>query len=183
MLIPLGFWAASGAGNPGAYELISSVLVGTATNNVGFGSIPQTYKHLQIRLTGRSSLSSQYDNLSFYLNNDTAASYSTHSLYNASPPASNAFTNNVRLYYPSQFAAGTYTANSFGVSVLDILDYTSTTKYKTTRALVGSVDSSNGLIALVSGNYRSTSAITQINFETSANIVAGSRFSLYGIRG
>ena len=183
MLIPFGVFSAGvSAGATNSYELISTNLIGTATSNLQLSSIPQTYKHLQIRITTRSSLSSSYDNLSYYFNNDTAANYSTHSLYGTGGGVySNAFTSNVRAYWPSLLVANTNVANNFSGGIIDILDYSSTSKHKTVRTLMG--DGSAGIIALVSSRWGSTSAITQINFETSANLMANSRFSLYGIKG
>jgi hypothetical protein len=175
------------AGNPqySDMELISTILVGSGgASLLTFSNIQQTYKHLQVRFTGRSTLNAEYDNLSFYFNNDTASNYSTHSLFGTGPSvSSNAFTSSVRIYLPSQLAAGTYTSNSFSGGVIDILDYASTTKNKTTKTLHGGSTSGTSMISLASGNWRSTSAITQISFETSGNIAANSRFSLYGIKG
>jgi len=183
MSFGLGFWAAAGAAaGPTDYELISTTLVGTATSLVSFTSIPQTYKHLQIRITARSSLSSSYDNLSYYFNSDTGSNYSTHALYGTgSSVVSNSFTTNVRAYWPSLLVANTNVSNNFSGGVIDILDYASSSKNKTTRTLMG--DASPGFVALISSRWGSSSAITRIDFETSANIMANSRFSLFGIKG
>jgi len=67
--------------------------------------------------------------------------------------------------------------------VLDILDAYSTTKNKTIRSLSGMTGGANNL-QLYSGLWNNTAAISSLNiFPGATNFVAGSRFSLYGIRG
>lgn len=174
------------AGNPlyTDMELISTTLVTTAQPTVVFSSIPQTYKHLQFRITARSSNASTQDNLSFYLNTDTTSNYSTHSLYGVggSTPLSNSFTTSPAMYWPSQLIANTNTTGAYSAGIIDILDYANTTTNKTLRSLTG-YSGSSATISIASGNWRSTAAVNQITFLTSANIMAGSRFSLYGIKG
>jgi hypothetical protein len=69
---------------------------------------------------------------------------------------------------------------------VDLLDAYSTTKNKTTRSLSGGiVQSSESGVALSSGLWRSTSAITSATLlsGTGSNLSIGSRFSIYGIKG
>lgn len=183
MLIPFGVFSAAGSSVANSYELISTTsLTGGASASITFSSIPSTYKHLQIRFTGRSTLAAGVDNLSYTFNADSGSNYSSHSLYgDGGGVYSNAFTSNVAMYLPSQFAANSTTANAFSAAVIDILDYASTSKNKTVRVLQGYMGSS-GLVSLVSNNWRSTSAVTSITFTTSANIAQYSRFSLYGVK-
>jgi len=185
-LFPLGILSAAGAGGPtfdSDYELISSQILGTASVNVEFNNIPQTYKHLQVRLMARSSFALNYDNLAFYLNNTTTSTYATHALFgDGSSVSTSEFISQARLFFPTLFIGASNTANSFQGGVIDILDYSSTTKNTTTRTFTGAAGSQSR-IALISGLWNNTAAITRINFETSGNLVAGSRFSLYGIRG
>ena len=77
----------------------------------------------------------------------------------------------------------------FGVAVLDILDAFSTTKNTTTRSLTGmtmaSVDvDAKRTITLFSGVLFSTVAVSDIvlSGEYGGNFVAGSRFSLMGVK-
>ena len=77
------------------------------------------------------------------------------------------------------------TANAFGVTIIDILDYANTNKYKTFRSLVGSdTNDTNGAVGLASGSWRSTSAITSITLSNnvSGNLAQYSSFALYGIK-
>jgi hypothetical protein len=157
----------------------STVGVG-GTANFEFNNIPQNYTHLQLRIFGRSTLSASLDNLSMYFNNDTGNNYATHFLSgNGSAQTSNAFTSQPRFYIPSLFPAAT--SAQFASTIIDVLDYTNTSKNKTIKILTGFDANGSGAASLVSGLWMSTAAITRFNAETSANIVAGSRFDLYGI--
>jgi hypothetical protein len=76
------------------------------------------------------------------------------------------------------------TANIFYASILDILDYSDTNKFKTIRSLNGVDYNGSGGIALSSSLYRSTNPITTINLYAAGGLIAQySRFSLYGIKG
>jgi hypothetical protein len=77
-------------------------------------------------------------------------------------------------------------SNIFGTTVFDILDFASTTKYKTTRGISGNMSSTLSTLAeveLTSGSWQSLSAITAVNFVSDNYLVTGTRFSLYGIKG
>jgi hypothetical protein len=63
------------------------------------------------------------------------------------------------------------------------LDYSSTSKNTTLRALYGMADNINR-IYLSSGLYNQTTAVSSLTLTASANNFAAlSRFSLYGIKG
>ena len=74
-------------------------------------------------------------------------------------------------------------ANGFGAGVIDILDYTNTSKNTTIRALHGMADAINR-IYLTSGPYFETTAVSSLTLTSDAgNLTSASRFSLYGIKG
>jgi len=81
-------------------------------------------------------------------------------------------------------AADSASASIFGTSVIDILDYADTNKYKTNRVLMGMDRNGGGLVRLISGLWRSTAAISTINIFpfASASFVQYSHFALYGIK-
>jgi hypothetical protein len=76
-------------------------------------------------------------------------------------------------------------SNTYYTSVVDILDYKNTNKFKTMRSLDGYDNNGDGYVFLQSFLWRSTSAITdiQISLGGGANITTASQFALYGIRG
>jgi hypothetical protein len=178
----LGIIDSAKAGNQTAYESIATINFGSAAAAFDFTSIPQTFTHLEIRFMAYSTLAASLDNLAMYANNDTSNIYSTHSVYGSGSSAS-AYggASQPRIYLPSLLSANT--TAQYTVGVIQILDYTSTSKFKTTRTLHGFDANGSGYVGLSSGSFQSTGAITRFSGGTSANIAAGSRFALYGIKG
>jgi hypothetical protein len=182
-----GILAASGAGAAGAYDLLTNTVLGSNASSVTFSSLNtySDYKHLQLRLVGRqSSTGTGTGSLLVNFNGVTTSSYARHYLRgNGSVTASSASTSQTRIELNNSFPANGNTANIFGAVVIDILDFSSTAKNKTIRALNGSTATSN-FIYLQSGLFNSTNAITSIELTPeSTGFLAGSRFSLYGIKG
>jgi len=189
-LIPLGFWAASGAGGGGAaadYELISTTVLGSSAASVtfsGLGTSAAAYKHLQLRMTARTDYASaNLGEANIQFNGDTGSNYAWHSLLGTgSTVASQNGTSQTSARF-SNIPYGSSTASMFSAGVVDILDFNSTSKNKTLRALNGVANSSDWRVSLFSGAWFSTSAITSFTITPNiANFVTGSRFSLYGLK-
>jgi hypothetical protein len=188
MLIPFGVLSAAGGGVvAGDYELIETSILGSAQAEVVFSSLAtyaSTYKHLQLRITNRQTSTGTIVSIGMRFNADTGSNYAFHRLYGRdSSVLSDAFSTQTSGFI-SGFPAGSETANIFGGGVVDILDAFSTTKFKTTRNLAGVASSSSREVHLMSNLWRSTSSISSITlYAQNTSLVAGSRFSLYGIRG
>jgi hypothetical protein len=188
MLIPFGVLSAAGAGGvAGDYELIASEILTTTESSITFsnlGDYSSTYKHLQIRASVRTSRTETSDNLLLRLNgNSTAGDYHTHSLVGVgsvvASEASGSFTG-AKVMQPT---GATAIANNFDAGVIDILDAYAT-KNKTLRTLSGNAGDNNR-IWLTSNLWNNTASITDIELlpAIGLTLAAGSRFSLYGIRG
>ena len=181
---PLGILSAAGAGGVVAsdYELISTTILGTASPSVTFSSLgdySSTYKHLQIRSASLVNTSANLTTLRF--NGDTGNNYVAHYLEgNGSSVGTNWSTTTSSIYY-GYFGVGSSTAPHG--AVVDILDAYSTTKNKTTRSLNGNSISGYPLATLYSGLWMNTASTTSLTISSPANFLAGSRFSLYGIKG
>jgi hypothetical protein len=186
MLIPTGILAASGAARA-TYELISTSLISSPTGNFNFTNIPQDYKHLQLRITMRGDGGSATFAGAFDFHPISGGStYSQHYMQNSGTSVSSAGNSSLGIINFPELPAGGATANVFGVVVMDILDYTSTSKNKTVRLLSGShQDGTYWRIDERSGAWYDTGAISAIRMRPYgvSNFVAGSRFSLYGVRG
>jgi hypothetical protein len=189
MLIPFGVLSAAGAGLgfESDYELIASEILGSDTASVIFsnlGDYSSTYKHLQVRAVARSNGAFADDTLRLRFNADTGSNYSFHQLFgNGSSVVSGRFINQTGAY-PAQIAAAASASNIFSGAVIDILDPYSTSKNTTIRGLSGITGNAN-LILLRSGAWLNTASITSITLAgiDGGNLLAGSRFSLYGIKG
>lgn len=188
---PLGILSAAGAGGvvAGDYELISTTILGTATTSLTFsnlGDYASTYKHLQFRFVVRSSVGFEMDNMTLLFNGDTGNNYATHVLYgNGTSVLSEGFTTQPFMYLPSSIAAANSVANAFSGHVVDILDPYSTTKNTTMRALnghFGGATFTSRRVGLSSAFWNNTASLTSVTLSSSANFVAGSRFSLYGVK-
>lgn len=176
--------------NP-AFESIATATAAGGETTLTFTSIPATYQHLQIRGIYRDSrTSSSGGQLSLVLrfnNNTTDANYAAHTLQgNGSSATASGSTS-----YP-YIGTGVSTGPSnqtttYGVNIIDIHDYASTTKNKTIRSFSGSnqnsTTDSEQVIKLESMLWLSTSAINEIDINCLyVSFAAGSTFALYGIK-
>jgi len=174
----------AGNGAPPAYELIQTQVLTSSQSAVNFSSIPQTYKHLQLRTSVKSDRGGGFDILVMRINGATTG-YSQHALYgdsgsSAVVSSATASAANIQVGW----VYGSATTSAFGPSVIDILDYASTTKNKTVKSLNG-MTTGTPRVFLYSGAYFSTTTVSSLSFVSNyaANWIAGSRFSLYGIKG
>jgi hypothetical protein len=166
-----------------SYESIATVSGTGSSNTISFTSIPSTYKHLQVRFISRST-SSSYNQINLQFNSDTAANYSVH-LINGDGSTVVAYGGaNATSISVGMGTGSSNSANLYGASVIDVLDYANTNKFKTTRALAGADGNGSGYLWYASGNWRSTSAVTSIQLiAESGSFTTDSKFALYGIRG
>ena len=155
---------------------------------ITFTNIPQTYTHLQIRGIARSDRASVATSLLYArLNGDTASNYSYHALggLGSGSGFSTGSANSTLLFASDSVTGSTATAGMFGTSVIDLLDYKNTNKFKTARVLGGmDINQSgggNGYVGLYSGAWRNTNAVTSITLFTIGNFIAGTQFALYGV--
>jgi len=181
--IPLGILAASG-GVASAMELISTQSLSSAAATVTFSSIPQTYRHLQIRAVNKLDTSDlDIVNVSLMSINGNSTSFSHHIIFGDGSGVGSAGFNGFPYIY--NLPTNNNGANTFAAQVIDILDYRSTTKNKPIRMLNGHASTFNRFTSLGGMAFLSTAAITSISFTGGSgyNWKAGSRFSLYGIKG
>ena len=189
-LSALGIFSAAGAGGvPQTYELISTTVLGSNQPSVTFsnlGTYSSTYKHLQIRSVARTAQSSNTRAIGVRVNGISTSSYSWHLLEGDSSSVVSAAAANQTNGFIGHLAASGAAANIFGASVIDILDPFSSTKNTTLRGLSGATTSGENRVRLYSTLFNSTATVTSITLyseDLTSNLVAGSRFSLYGIRG
>jgi hypothetical protein len=173
------------AGNPrfiqDAYESIATVTVGSGgQSTITFSSIPSTYKHLQLRWFSKNTVSDY--GLRAQFNSDTGSNYNFHYLYgNGATIASGASANET---YAILGQPSDTTTSVFGVGTVDILDYSATTKFKTTRTLSGyDKNGADSILVFHSSAWRNTAAINSIYlYHSTGNFAQYSSFALYGIK-
>lgn len=163
---------------PTSFDSIASFTPTTATN-ITFSSIPQTYKHLQLRI---NALTNNISNIFVQVNG--VSNYPRHILRNVQ--------NNTTVTALGQTGtSGLVLIQNMGVgptnpsvAVVDIHDYANTTTNKTLRMVCGRDNNDAfGEIDLQSSLLVSTSAITSLTVTCDQTWQSGSTISLYGIKG
>jgi hypothetical protein len=160
----------------GAFDALATVTVGaTSVASIEFAGIPQGYKHLQIRALQITSFNAV--DPKFQVNNDTGANYYMHSIYNTNPTVSTYNQATTSISY-------CYNESSFpGVAIIDLLDYSSTTKNKTFRMMTGYDANGSGYLFYRSGAWFNTSAVTSLKFNAAGqNFQQYTQYSLYGVK-
>lgn len=171
----------------GGYDALATVTVPAGgAASVNFTGIPSEYKHLQVRCMTRNTSTGYLSTGALYVqfNGDTSNNYSFHMLYgdgtSAAAYGQSSSGNNV-IYVSGSTGSGSSNTDTYGVAVIDILDYSSTSKTKVLRALAGQDTNGAGRIDLNSGCWYSTSPITSIQF-VSGTYAEDSQFALYGVK-
>lgn len=187
-VIPI--FSSAGAGAAGtAYESIATVTVGSGgASEINFSSIGTSWSHLQLRILARTDRGAEQDSAKIQFNNDTTSGnyYQSHYVSgNGATVSVDAQGTSTYIWIP-RFAASTATASNFGVAVVDVLDYKSTNKHKTTRTLGGYDNNGSGQIWFSSGLWfpSTISAISSIKLTpvSGSNFTQYSHFALYGIK-
>lgn len=177
----------------GGMEAISFVVVPSGgLSVVEFNNIPQTYAHLQIRALARGNRTPvTYDNFNIRFNSDTGSNYSYHTEYGdgrAGGPFVEGAASGSSI--PAANITGSASlANSFGVAIIDILDYAKTNKNTTLRSLNGYESNTTGYssiyssISYISGAWYNTAAVTSITIlPANSPLQEYSHFALYGVK-
>jgi hypothetical protein len=183
----LGTIASSKLSAVGDFESIATVSVGSGgAASAAFTSIPATFTHLQIRSTARADNADPNNGFKIQFNSDTGSNYARHEIYSNGSTLAAEGSASIAYAYADYAATGATAASLlFGVSIIDILDYSNTNKQKTLKALSGNDRAGSGNLAIGSSLWVDTDAITSILIEplSSANWVEHSHFALYGIKG
>jgi hypothetical protein len=172
---------------PNSFDSIATISPANGTTSITFSSIPQTYISLQVRSIVRDTSTGGYDAIPVDIrpNNDATTIYAIHSLRaTGTTVTADGYTGQPQgLPWGAAVRSGSSNTNTYGVMILDIIDYTSTSKYKTLRMRSGGdVNGANGVISLDSALWQSTSAITSLTIKADSTAFAsGTTFALYGI--
>lgn len=165
-----------------SFESISTVTTTSNTSTITFSSIPSTYKSLQIRFRIADTVSA--GNVMYArFNSDSGSNYARHQLWgNGSSAATGAAINEAQYQWWATPNSGTTNPSA---GIVDIIDYASTSKFKTSRLVYGMSDTGQFFSVLNSGLWRSTAAINRIDISLfgGGQFGSGVTFALYGIKG
>jgi len=166
------------------FHHLETVRLGSSAASVEFTNLTQysDYQHLQVRFVARTNRNQLNSGIFMRFNGDAGNNYTVHNLLgNGSTVTSSASTSrSTALGLP--IAGGTYeTTSVFGAGVIDLLDPFSSSKYTTVRGFGGYAIRE---LQLASGLWLNTASLTSISFVTilSDSYIAGTRFSLYGLK-
>ena len=162
-----------------AFESIATLTAAGGETTLAFNSIPQTYKHLQIRGSIRQSTGTNGYGYIYIRLNSSGSQASQQIWYDATERGSGG------LQVPATAAGSNHTANTFGSFVADFLYYSQANTFKISSGYGGTpaTQSYSGL-GIGSGLSADTSALTSIDLYSpfSEPLVAGSTLALYGIK-
>ena len=157
------------------YEPIATTTLGSAASSVTFSSIPATYTDL-VLVTNTQRQATGFGPVGFVaqFNGDTGSNYSdTYLIGDGSTATSSRATSQTSIF------VGLAPDSQWGNSIIQIMNYSNSTTYKTSLTRI---NTTTNYTAAAVGLWRNTAAINSINLSGSANILAGSTFTLYGIK-
>jgi len=173
-----------------SYESIASTLVSSSSSLVEFTSIPQTFKHLQVRIVARCTANSDREPIHIMLNNLNTSIYTTNFFNVLGSGGSNTvsitgYDGTVNNMGGSSTVPGTAAASAslYGISIIDFLEYSNTGVTKTPRSFATQASGNFDRLTFIGGIVNTTAAISSIQLRTSTAWASGSRLSLYGIKG
>ena len=171
----------------GAMTQIAQTVLSSPASSVTFSSIPGTYNELRLVGTGASSCSATTDDVYIQFNGDTATHYANTFIYTYGGSGSALTSTQTNVAQPDAGQISGSTAfRQGGTFSVSIPQYANTTfaKYATTAG-AGAENSTRQLVGRTGSLlWTQTTAITSIGIHlycASANFVAGSVFTLYGV--
>lgn len=176
----------------GGYDALASTTISSSGSiaEVLFSSIPSGYKHLQLRVAAGNNTAGIYY-VAVYNGDTNQANYPRHRLFGSGSSAgSSATINTDSSNRGAMIGSPLYSTTHQGVAIVDILDYSSTSKNKVTRSLFGQDANGSGIIEMHSSLWTNTSPINSINVRCNlaggdagtTTYNAGSVISLYGVK-
>lgn len=171
-----------------AFDLLETQVLTGNQSSVNFTGLiakyASEYQHLQLRSAVRSNRGSTVDSVGLRFNG-ASSGYAFHVLRGLNTTRTSYNSLSESSLQDNTICGNNGAANNFGAAVTDILDPFSSDKMTTTRCLDGWMDPGENIIAFHSGVYLTTTPVDSINLvsRAGASFVAGSRFSIYGVRG
>jgi peptide methionine sulfoxide reductase MsrA len=160
------------AGN--TYTPLATQTLGSAAASVTFSSISGSYTDLVLVFRGKITTGSPTSRLQF--NGDTGSNYSATMLY-----VDSSSMGGVRVTNEASANTGAL-SDEFGITIIQLNNYSNTTTYKTTFSRYTSLGTSYREIGSKLNLWRNTSAITSIVISpASSTFTSGTTFTLYGI--
>jgi hypothetical protein len=154
------------------YEKIATTTLGSSSATVTFSSITSAYTDLIVILNPTTNAEV---NLTCQFNGDTGSNYSFTYFLGAGPGVESGSSST-----QSHIVTGGLKGGTIGTQILQINNYSNATTYKT---LISRTNASDKFVAIYTGLWRNTSAISSLTIgTTSSSFATGSTFTIYGIK-
>lgn len=177
-----------GSAPPNAFDLLATETLTTNTSIVTFSNLDTAYsanyRHLHLRWLARSNRSNQTADGAVMRINGATSGYSQHNLRGDGSTFA-AYGGSANEIGWTLLPAPNYTTDRFAFGYMDILDAFETTKNTTTRGIWCFGTEGVKFLSHHSSAYLSTDPVSTISFEPNegTGMIAGTRFSLYGLKG
>jgi len=170
--------------NAATFDCIATTTVGSGgVAFVSFIGIPQSYSHIQIRTMIKNTGANTEAVSGLIFNNDTTgANYNYHYMYgNGSTVTVGGTVAGSNIWAVE--TTGNGVANVFNAGIIDIVDYSNTSKNKVIKAFSGFDTNAAGYVWSNSGIYLSNNQISSITLNCGqGNFAQYSTVSLYGVK-
>ena len=162
---------------PATYEPIATTNGTGSSNTISFTSIPATYTDLVMVFEGAVS-SGGTAGLTFTINNIT-----TGTLYSFTRVQGNGTSaTSTRGSSANDGSFGYVSSSNRSMSILNVMNYSNGTTFKTTIARSNTSDASDGRVGAYVTLFRDTPPVTRLDIIASQNFTTASTFTLYGIK-
>jgi hypothetical protein len=170
----------------GAMVPIASVVVRSGTDtSMGFTGIPQVYKDLYCVISSRRT-DAVTEGTQFLYTGYSGTIASTTKFIGDGTSASSSRVTAQNAGFIGAYAGASSTAGIFSTQIIHILDYASTSKFKTFLCRTASDRNGGGQTEISATLFRDTGALTSFGVSTynaSIYYAPGSTMTLYGIKG
>ena len=158
------------------YEKIQTTTLGSVSSSVDLTSIPGTYTDLKVILYSATGAAFT-DEVLIRINGDTGSSYSMTVLGANGSTVQSSRRSNVTQWHIDNNSP----SNIGGVFIMQFMNYSNTTTYKT---MLNRSGSGSNALATSANLWRSTAAITSLNFRLASLLQyqVGTTFTIYGIK-
>ena len=167
---------------PNAYIQVATNTLTTSTTTVTFSDISQAYTDLVV--VAQIEGSSDGSDFRLRVNGDTGNNYSRTDISGANDTNHSTFRQSGISNIPLQYATGAG-SDQPSIGIINIMNYTSTNMRKTfliRSAMVRGTSTNKKETLAETGLWSSTSAINSVTIYTDTAFIAGSTFTIYGIK-
>lgn len=181
----IGFWATAGAGGAlsSDFELIQTVYGTGSSGSLEFSSIPQTYKHLQLRIVSRITGGGDSYNVNAIRLNGAGGGYD-YQVLNFFGEGSTVLSTSKydSSYVPFWSTNYSSDSNRYGGCIIEVPNYTASFRKSIRTMYTNGTEGRTG--QTVGNTYNVLSAVTSIQIFSASggSFTTSSRFSLYGMK-